>query len=291
MPAAETTLMSANSGTGPGRSGKDAGDENFPVGSFLLPRHLRPHVAAYYRFARAADDIADDPDMRPEDKVAALDSLEAALLGAAPELPETAPLRRTLAETGLRPAHATDLLIAFREDSRGLACRDWAHLMAYCRHSAAPVGRFLVDLHSPDPAAGDRLAWAPSDALCAALQVLNHLQDVKSDRERLDRVYLPADWLADEGLTAEDLGAEAAAPGLRRVLDRCLVETWRLLDAAAPLSRLIDHPGFRVEATMIHALARRLARRLTLVDPLARRVDLKRTDWLGGALEGLLYGL
>ncbi len=168
-------------------SGKGAGDENFPVGSFLIRRALRPHVHAFYRFARQADDIADNPDLTPEDKVQRLDRMGAILDGAPGEdSPAAVAMRVSLRETGVTSQHCHDVLRAFRLDATKKRYRDWDDLMEYCRYSASPVGRQVLDLHGED-----RANWPANDALCSALQVLNHLQDCGDDYRDLDRVYLP----------------------------------------------------------------------------------------------------
>lgn len=259
---------------------KAARDENFPVGSRLLRRDLRPHVARFYAFARAADDVADDPALAPPEKLRRLDAFEAALDGR-PGPPEGAALRASLAETGVSDRHARDLLAAFRHDATESRCADWAALARYCAHSAHPVGRFMLDLHGEGAA-----THAPSDALTAALQVLNHLQDLGEDRRRLDRIYLPLDWMAEEGAAAEDLDARAASPALRRVIDRALDGCDAWLERAAPLPRLVASPRLAGECAAILALARRLAARLRRDDPLARRVALSRADVARAAATG-----
>ena len=187
-------------------SGKDRGDENFPVGSLLIRPDLRPHVHAYYAFARNADDIADSPALSPENKVARLDRMEAVLLGREREgSPSAARLRDSLAETGVDAVHACELLIAFRQDATKRRYASWDELMTYCRYSAAPVGRYVLDLHGED-----RATWPPSDALCAALQVLNHLQDGGKDLSALDRSYLPQDMLEAAGASVADVAALGA---------------------------------------------------------------------------------
>ena len=115
-------------------SGKDRGDENFPVGSALIAARLRPEVHAYYAFARNADDIADSPDLRPDDKIARLDVMQAVLLGEREDgSPSATGLRASLARTGVNPRHATDLLIAFRQDARKTRYANWPELLDYCR--------------------------------------------------------------------------------------------------------------------------------------------------------------
>jgi len=154
-------------------SGKTRADENFPVGSHLLARRVRPHMHAYYDFARNADDIADAPDLAPEEKIARLDIMEEVLLGKRLNgAPSATKLRQSLHETGVTPVHATELLVAFRQDATQRRYETFDELYHYCRYSAVPVGRYVIDLHGEGHG-----CYGASDALCIALQILNHLQD------------------------------------------------------------------------------------------------------------------
>ena len=268
-------------------SGKTAKDENFPVGSWLLPARLRPHIARFYAFARAADDIADNPDLQPDDKVARLDALAAALTGENddPACGVAHRLRTSLSETGVAARHALDLLGAFRQDATKLRYRNWGELMGYCALSASPVGRYLVDLHG-DPAS----VYEASDPLCDALQVLNHLQDARDDHAELDRVYLPLDWMAANAVRVDDLQADQASPGLRAVLDLCLDGTEELLDRATRLPGQLASRRFAMESAVIVRLANRLARLLRKGDPIAGRVALRKMDFVRCGALGVLQG-
>ena len=254
-------------------SGKGAGDENFPVGSFLLPKRLRPKVAIFYAYARAIDDIADNPDLDPDEKVARLDGFDRALRGETddPAYAKAHRIRETMAETGQVIRHCRDLLIAFKQDAVKSRYDDWDDLMNYCRHSAAPVGRFLIDLHG-----GPDSAWPAADALCNALQVINHLQDCADDYRNLDRVYLPGDWMAAEGARVVELRAAAMTPGLLRVKDRCLDGVDALLEEARPLMPALRSRRLALESAAIHALARTLSKRLRAGDPVAARIELSK---------------
>jgi len=267
-------------------SGKGSADENFPVGSWLLPPALRPHVATYYAFARAIDDIADNPELGAEDKIARLSLFEAALLDPQqdrPGLGKAAKLRESLAATGVTTARGTDLIAAFKQDAAKLRYADWGELLGYCRLSANPVGRYLLDLHGEDPG-----GYASSDALCSALQILNHLQDCQDDYHDLDRVYLPEDWLRAEGLEATKvLDLTASPPGFRRLLDKCLDGVDLLLDEAERLPGLLRSRRLAMESAVIVQLARRLAAHLRSGDPLAGRVALRRVDFLLCGLKGM----
>jgi len=267
-------------------SGKGRTDENFPVGSFLIRRDLRVHVHAFYRFARNADDIADNPRLSAADKVQRLDRMEAVLDGAAPaDSPAAAAMRESLIATNMTFQHCRDVLRAFRLDATKLRYSDWDDLMEYCRYSASPVGRQLLDLHGE---AHD--TWPPSDALCSALQVLNHLQDCALDHRNLDRVYLPRQQLEACGARIEELQAAQSSPALRCVIDRLLDGTGALIATARALPARVKAAGLRRECAVIVDLAERLARRLRRGDPLARRVKLTRGDFAGALFVGLWRG-
>lgn len=269
-------------------SGKGMGDENFPVASVLLARRHRPVVVAYYRFARTADDVADSEVLGADVKVAALDVMQAVLEGREDSAlsPDAAALRPLLLERGVPLSVASDLLIAFRDDARGLTCRTWDDLTAYCEHSANPVGRFLLRLHGA-PAEAD----GPSDALCTALQILNHLQDLREDWLRLRRLYLPLDWIEAAGGTPDDL-ARVPTPDLFRplILD-ALDRTDVLLAEADRLPGRIGDRGLTMQARMVIDLACRLSARLRADAPETDETKASRADWAAAALRALWSGM
>jgi squalene synthase HpnC len=236
----------------------------------------------YYAFARAADDIADNPDLAADEKVRRLDAFEAGLAAEATAPEAAVRLRDSLAQLGVPDRHARDLLVAFRQDAVKLRYASWGELMDYCAVSAHPVGRYLLDLHGEAS-----MTHAPGDALCAVLQVLNHLQDCGEDKCELDRVYLPGDWMAEAGIDVSALDASATSPGLRQVIDRCLDGCDRLLDSSEPLARIIQARRLAAEVAVIQRLARRLAARLRREDPLAGRVKHSKLDLLAGLAAGL----
>jgi squalene synthase HpnC len=269
-------------------SGKGSGDENFPVGSWLLAPQLRPHVATFYALARAADDIADNGALAADDKVRRLASLRAALLGEArgPGHEKAERMRESLRATGVTPQHCVDLLAAFTQDATKLRYTDWDDLMGYCYLSASPVGRYLLDLHGED-----RAAWPASDALCNALQVLNHLQDCRDDYLNLNRVYLPQDWMAAFGTSVEELDRPRASPAMRRVLDRTLDGVAGLMVSARTLPARLKSKRLAMESAVIVALADRLMALLRRGDPIAGRVALTKGDFAMCGVRGALRGL
>ncbi len=266
--------MSASAANVESWSGKGRTAENFPVGSVLIRPGLRRHVHAFYDFARNADDIADSPTLGAADKIARLDVMEAVLMGVSETgSPSSLALRASLAETGVDAVHSRDLLRAFRQDAEKQRYASWAELYTYCRYSAMPVGRHVLALHGQ---AEDTVG--PSDALCAALQVLNHLQDMSKDFSLLDRCYLPADWLTQAGSYVGDVSKPAETPGLRAVKQCLLDECDRLNEQARALPARVRDRRLRLETAVIANLSRRLAGRLRRGDPLARRVRLRPLD-------------
>ncbi len=213
------------------RSGKTHRDENFPVASWLIqPRH-RALILAFYNFVRTADDIADHATLEAAEKLRYLDLLEAELLGNGESQKEAVTLRSALAERSMPPRHALDLLTAFRMDVTKLRYENWDEVVHYCRYSAMPVGRFVLDVHGESTS-----TWAASDALCAGLQVNNHLQDCGKDFRNLNRVYLPRDTLEAAGASVEELGRPQASPALLQCLHVLAGKTEQLLNEGRPLA-------------------------------------------------------
>ena len=266
-------------------SGKGAADENFPVGSWLLPARLRPHVATFYAYARTIDDIADNPGLAPDEKIRRLDGFAGAVSGMEtvdPAFHKAHEIRRSLKETRVTHQHCVDLTRAFKHDATKLRYDDWDDLIAYCNFSAAPVGRYLVDLHG-QPAT----VYPASDALCNALQVLNHLQDCRDDYKALNRVYLPQEWMREAGAAVEDLGRNRSTAALRRVLDRCLDASDHLLVVAESLPRQLLSLSLAMESAVILAIARKLSGELRRRDPLAERVVLSKAKYAACCLRGV----
>ncbi|MGE0666862.1 MAG: squalene synthase HpnC [Sphingomonadales bacterium] len=266
-------------------SGKGAADENFPVGSLLLPRALRPHVAVYYAFARAIDDVADNPALAPEDKIARLEGFARAVRGEDddPAYAKAHAMRRSNLETGVSEKHCLDLISAFKQDAVKSRYESWDELIDYCDRSASPVGRYLLDLHGED-----RSGYVQSDALCNALQVINHLQDCADDYADMDRVYLPQQWVREASAATEDLSRPAATPGLRRVMDQCLDGTDALLREARRLPGALRSRRLALESAVIVRIADRLTLRLRREDPIAARVALGKPEAMRCAASGVL---
>ena len=260
-------------------SGKGHKDENFPVASVLIAKKHRPAILTFYRFARAADDIADNAAATPTAKLALLDDMRANLVGEANDAPEAVALRRVLSDHGLSNEHPLDLLTAFRQDVSKLRYANWNELLDYCRYSAMPVGRFVLDVHGES-----RNLWPQNDALCAALQIINHLQDCAKDYRQLDRVYIPMDMLEHAGLSTVALAKDKSSLALHSVLVELAQRTQELLERSRPFAGRIRDRRLALEVSVIQTLAEDLARRLLTKDPLSERVHHTR-----GEMPGLLF--
>ncbi len=264
------------------RSGKGHRDENFPVASWIIhPRH-RALILSFYNFVRTADDIADHATLSGDEKLALLDLLEAELLGKGDSQPEAVNLRRALAMRGMPPRHALDVLIAFRMDVTKLRYETWDEVIHYCRYSAMPVGRFMLDVHGENTS-----TWAASDALCAALQINNHLQDCGKDFRDLNRVYLPRDALAASGASVEQLGEARATPALLKCLQSLAARNETLLDESKSLAADVRDFRLGLEISVIQSFADRIVRLLKVRDPLSERVHLGPLELLAFSIGGM----
>jgi hydroxysqualene synthase len=264
------------------RSGKGHRDENFPVASWIIhPRH-RALILAFYNFVRTADDIADHATMRADEKLAYLDLLEAELLGKGDSQKEAVNLRQALAERAMPPRHALDLLTAFRMDVTKLRYETWDELIHYCRYSAMPVGRFVLDVHGESTS-----TWAANDALCAALQINNHLQDCGKDFRDLNRVYLPLDAMKEAGASVEELGLEKAPDKLLRCLHGLAARNQKLLGESRSFSGEVRDFRLGLEISVIQAFADRIVRMLKVRDPLSERVHLSPIELMAKSLSAI----
>jgi squalene synthase HpnC len=262
-------------------SGKSGSDENFPVASWLVAPLHRGVILGFYRFVRAADDIVDHATLTPAIKHDLIDRLEAGLTGLGPREPEAEPLRLALDARCMPPRHALDMLVAFRRDIDKPRTADWTDLIDYCRYSAMPVGRFVLDVHGESED-----LWPANDALCAALQVINHLQDCARDYRDIGRVYLPDDLMECHGMELADLGRGRATPAVRAVLDDLVVRTHALLEESAGFAGSIRDLRLGLEVAVIQRVAEQLVTVLRERDPLADKVHLGRVGYVAAGLQG-----
>ncbi len=242
--------------------------ENFPVASWLLPKAARAPILAFYAFARGADEIADDIHMSAEQRQHALLSLEMTLMAGEGKLPEFAKeYSMLILQYPPLLSYGRDLLSAFVQDTVKTRYHDYNDLIDYCQRSAAPVGRAVLTL------CGEKAVnLAASDALCNALQILNHIQDCSDDYVNRDRVYLPLAWFALSKITVAALAASEASLQLRQVIDHGLDNCDQLLTKAKPLFKTIEDKRLRKEIRLIYLLAQKLSARLRKHDPLQSKI-------------------
>lgn len=262
---------------------KTAEQENFPVGRLIAPK-LRPLVQAYYAAARQADDIADTPDLSPDEKLHRLAALEKSFYTCQNDI--AGQLGRLFAEENLDYRLYADLLDAFRFDARGGKIEIWPQLLEYCRSSAAPVGRFMLAIHNETPS-----AYLPAETLCAVLQITNHLQDIKSDACHLKRCYLPQQMMQKYNVTPEDLCADTVSPQLRALITEVVSRLRAMLNDARILFCLVQSRCLRAELGVIFSLTNSVLKKIESGDILAKRPQLTKADWFKALIVGIWHGL
>jgi hydroxysqualene synthase len=262
---------------------KNKNTENFPVGSFLIAPHLRPHIHAYYNFARMADDIGDDPLMDAHDKIKRLTQLENVVSGKADDLVVAVRMRESLETTKITAQHCVDLLRAFKQDAVKRRYHNQNELLEYCRYSASPVGRYVLALHGIG-----QTAWPANDALCTVLQIINHIQDCADDYREVDRVYLPLDDMMKVGASPSDLSKAKTSEAMRKVIDMQLARLQPMMVQARELPRKVPNMRLKLETSIIHALAESLIKLLEKRDPLCDTVKLSKPALFGAVLNGIV---
>ena len=253
--------------------------ENFPVASLLLPARLRPPVSLIYRFARSADDFADEGDLPAPARLALLGGYRAELDRLGAGLPSATPLFQALgpviAEHRLPFAPFYDLLDAFSQDVTQQRYASFAEVMAYCRRSADPVGRLMLCLYGRSDAEN----VAASDAVCSALQLINFWQDVELDFLK-NRVYLPHDEMQRFGVSEAQIAARDVSGGWWNLMRFQIERARSLLLSGAPLaSRLPGRIGLEIGTVVQGGL--RILEKLERArgDMFRHRPVLKPLDW------------
>jgi squalene synthase HpnC len=253
--------------------------ENFPVASLMVPAALRPAVAAIYRFARNADDFADEGALSPEARLAALDGYERALDAIEAENPPAEPPFPQLAAAIRRHALPLglfrDLLSAFRQDVVTTRYPTFERLLDYCRRSANPVGRLMLRLYGADAPANGRA----SDSICTALQLINFWQDVAADWQK-GRVYLPGEDLARFGVTEAHIADARCDDAWRALMKFESSRARALLESGRPLTRALPW-RLRLEISGVLAGGHRILDGIDAAegDVFRRRPKLSRSDW------------
>ena len=261
--------------------------ENFPVASFLLPERLRYPIEVIYRFARSADDIADEGEASSEERLRGLDRYQSELnrieAGQMPFDPDFAPLAHIIAYWKLPVSLFRDLLDAFAQDVLKKRYADYPELLDYCRRSANPIGRLLLQLF--DRASDENLAH--SDCICSALQLINFWQDIAIDRQK-GRVYLPQEDLAHFEVDEKDIYQQHCSPQWKRLIGFQVDRTRSLMLSGAELvHELPGRLGWEIRLTIQGGL--RILEKIQQVegDTFCHRPVLTPADWLRMAVRTL----
>ncbi len=257
--------------------------ENFPVASFLLPKHLRHPIEVIYAFARSADDFADEGDMPTAERIRLLENYEAELdiisRGESPTTPLFHDLADVIQQHQLPIQLFRDLLDAFKQDVTKTRYANFAELLDYCRRSADPIGQLL--LHLNRAATPQNLQW--SNSICTALQLINHWQDVAIDWKKNDggRVYLPQDEMREYGVGDNDIARANSSAAWEKLMAFQCQRARNMLINGKPLTRAM--PGrFGAELRMIVAGGARVLDKIDAVngDVFRHRPKLNKWDWL-----------
>ena len=264
---------------------KNHKQENFPVGSWLLSQKIRFKILIFYKFARAADDIADSANLSSNEKIKRLNLFKKAIESNKSnkiKISKVEDLRKICIKNKIKINHALNLLKAFKQDAIKKRYKNWSELIRYCKYSAVPVGRFVIDLHKEK-----QKAYKYSDPLCIALQILNHLQDCKEDYENLDRVYLPMQFLKKYNVKLSQLKKNVTEKNLRLVFNEILKNTEKLIIEAGNNKKNMKHIHLSLETSFILEIAKKLLQLLKNNDPLKKKVMLKKFDYIYCFAKGL----
>ncbi len=269
---------------------KNKYQENFPVGMMMFQQKLRNIVGNYYQFARYADDIADNPNISSEQKINKLRELEDIFTKNkkyhGQKLKFVKELKQKFDEFQLSDNLATDLLIAFRQDALGFEYKTWDQLVNYCKYSAAPVGKFMLAIHQENKA-----TYLPATSLCVALQIVNHVQDLKYDYMLLKRLYLPKDIMKKYHITSEDILKEKSNLNIKKAVEHLMNLTKGLIKEGNLLPPIIKSTSLRIEVCIILSLTNIMVKKLLKKDILAKEIKLSKIDWLVAIFSGIFKGL
>lgn len=266
---------------------KNAPDENFTVGKFINKK-LRPLVMAYYKAARSADDIADNNELSPDEKLHLLNQYETAFLNPQKNKASTeaSALGQLFKSENLDASLYTDLLKAFRRDAENIRPRIWDELIDYCNYSAVPVGRFMLAIHNENPS-----TYLPAATLCTVLQIVNHIQDIKYDAMMLRRIYLPEDMCKHYDVQDSDLYLTYSTPGLTELKNEILARQQSMLKDAELLPSIVKNKRLKIELGIILSLTNCMIKKLQKNDILSQEIKLSRTDWIKSSIIGGMRGL
>ena len=269
-------------------SGKSYSDENFPVASFLMTKKIRSIVRVFYFFARMADDIADHQKLSSNQKKKILLFFDNAISKS--KKTNNKVLDKMIARFKELPSgkkYSRNLLKAFMMDASNKKYKNWNDLLYYCKFSANPVGRFVID--AVNERKNIEKIYEASDSLCTALQIINHIQDCKKDFKELNRVYIPESFFKKYSVDKKILRKSKSIENFERlkieIVDNVLVS----LRKTKLGLREIQSWRLRKETLIILNIAKRLCNLLKINDPLEKQIKLSRIDFIFCFFKGIMY--
>tara|TARA_B100001559_G_C16450086_1_gene598820 strand:+ start:280 stop:1107 length:828 start_codon:yes stop_codon:yes gene_type:complete len=273
-------------------SGKNFTDENFPVASFIIKKNIQKYIRAFYFFARTADDIADHNNLRSSEKIKILTNFDNILKSESKtSITALNNIINFFPEISFAKKYSRDLLKAFLMDAKGKKYKIWDDLVFYCKYSANPVGRFVIDLiyHKTNLSEKNfKDIYFASDCLCTSLQIINHLQDCKKDFLELKRVYIPKSFFIKHSLKKEILNLEESNMNFFNLVHEIVEKIEIMLDKSNKGLKMIEPWSLRKETLIILNIAKRLCYLLKINDVLRKNVKLSRIDLIFCFIKGIM---
>ena len=269
-------------------SGKSYSDENFPVASFLMTKKIRSIVRVFYFFARMADDIADHQKLSSNQKKKILLFFDNAISKS--KKTNNKILDKMIAKFKELPSgkkYSRNLLKAFMMDASNKKYKNWNDLLYYCKFSANPVGRFVID--AVNERKNIEKIYEASDSLCTALQIINHIQDCKKDFKELNRVYIPESFFKKYSLDKKILRKSKSIENFERLKIEIVDNVLASLRKTKLGLREIQSWRLRKETLIILNIAKRLCNLLKINDPLEKQIKLSRIDFIFCFFKGIMY--
>ena len=269
-------------------SGKSYPDENFPVASFLMTKKIRSIVRVFYFFARMADDIADHQKLSSNQKKKILLFFDNAISKS--KKTNNKVLDKMIARFKELPSgkkYSRNLLKAFMMDASNKKYKNWNDLLYYCKFSANPVGRFVID--AVNERKNIEKIYEASDNLCTALQIINHIQDCKKDFKELNRVYIPESFFKKYSLDKKILRKSKSEENFERLKIEIIDNVLTSLRKTKLGLREIQSWRLRKETLIILNIAKRLCNLLKINDPLEKQIKLSRIDFIFCFFKGIMY--
>ena len=273
-------------------SGKNFTDENFPVASFIIKKNIQKYIRAFYFFARTADDIADHKNLQSSEKIKILTNFDNILKSESKtSITALNNIIYFFPEISFAKKYSRDLLKAFLMDAKGKKYKIWDDLVFYCKYSANPVGRFVIDLIYQKTNLQQKNfkdIYYASDCLCTSLQIINHLQDCKKDFLELKRVYIPQSFFKKHSLKKETLNLEESSINFFNLVHEIVKKIEIMLDKSNKGLKMIEPWSLRKETLIILNIAKRLCYLLRIDDVLRKNVKLSRIDLIFCFIKGIM---